>query len=333
MREVRAATLLGYKEVAAVVGLDPFEMFAETGISPQFLDDTENRYAAAPIVKLLEESAEKSRCESFGLLMADCRSFPSLGPLSLLLEHLPTVGDVVDALIDYRRVINDIVALERRRGPNSEILELSIASGYAKPQIIDLTVAVGYRVLAGVSGNRWQPDCVHVTHRAPADVTPFRRFFSAPVEFESTFNGFSCSPESLHLPAVASEATMAKNARCLLDLVPLVSEHSPISDGVRRMMALLLPRGKASLANVASALGMTARTLQRRLAYEGEAFSDLLSEVRKEVSQFYLSHSTQPIERVAELAGYSSSSAFTRWFASEFGEMPSAWRQSKRRGR
>ena len=41
--QMRAVTLTSYLEVARFVGLDPFEMLREVGISPQFLDDPENR--------------------------------------------------------------------------------------------------------------------------------------------------------------------------------------------------------------------------------------------------------------------------------------------------
>ena len=96
MRQMRAATLTGYIEVARHVGLDPFELLRSYEISPTFLDDPENRHAAEPIVELLEESARQSNCGAFGLLMAECRSFAELGPLCLLLERLPNVRSVVN---------------------------------------------------------------------------------------------------------------------------------------------------------------------------------------------------------------------------------------------
>src|SRR4051794_26812545 len=109
VREVRAASLTGFIEVSYFVGLDPFELLRQANISPRFLDDPENRHAARPVNKLIEDAAAQSDCEHFGLLMSECRSFASLGPLSLLLEHLPTIGDVLDAVNDYRHLMTDVV--------------------------------------------------------------------------------------------------------------------------------------------------------------------------------------------------------------------------------
>src|SRR5688572_14286621 len=97
MHQVRAVTLTGYLEVARFVGLDGRRMLRQAGISLEALEDPENRIPAAPIVRLLENSAEQSGCENFGLLMAEARSFASVGPLSLLLERLANAREIVNA--------------------------------------------------------------------------------------------------------------------------------------------------------------------------------------------------------------------------------------------
>ena len=92
MQLMRAANLDGYIEVANSVGLDGVRMLRQAGIALETLNDPEKRVPAAAVVRLVQRSAEESGCESFGLLIAETRSFASLGPLSLLLERLP-LGD------------------------------------------------------------------------------------------------------------------------------------------------------------------------------------------------------------------------------------------------
>ena len=329
MHDVRAVSLVGFIESSQFVGLDPFELLRRARINPHFLDDTGNRYAAGPVVDMLEEAAERSGCEHFGLLMAECRTLASIGPLSLLLQHLPTMNEVVDALIEYRRMVNDIISLQCERREDISILRWVIAPGYAKPQTIDLTVALGYRVLVGASGKKWLPERVHFTHPAPSDLSYFRKFFDAELEFESTFSGYSCSTPSLSMPARSPEPDMAANARKVLDSVQLPVEQAPVSDSVQRVIALLLPMGKAALDPVAANLGTNARALQRQLARESTSFGALLNETRRDLAQRYLAGSTHSIACISELCGFSSSSSFTRWFASEFGRPPSAWRQAE----
>lgn len=329
MHEVRAASLTSYLEVARFAGLDPYAMLREAGISPGFLDDPENRYQADAIVGLLEDSAHKSGCESFGLMMAECRNFASLGPLSLLLQHLPTVRDVVLALIDYRRHMNELLnfALDERGAET--LVRLELLAHHAKPQIVELSVAMICIVLRGASGGRWQPLAIHFIREPPEDLSVVNRLFAVPVRYRSHFNGVASTPAAMATANPLADEAMARHAQRLLALVPLPPERNPISDRARRAITLLLPTGWATLEPVARNLGLTPRALQRGLEKEHRSFAGLLNEVRRELAQRYLVDSARPIGTVAALIGYSSLSAFGRWFTAEFGSSPQIWRLSQ----
>lgn len=326
LRQMRAATLTSFGEVARFVGLDPFELLHDVGINPAELEDPERRLAARLVVNLLEESARRSGCSSFGLLMAECRTFAQLGPLSLLLERLQSVREVVQAIIEYRRHVNDILELVMADDGTTCIIQFNVIPEYADSQAIDLMVARGVRNISGASGGRWQPACVHFTHKRPDDLKAFHRCFPFGIEFEAEFNGLSCPSHDMEMPLPLANEEMARHARKLLNLVPLESEDAPISDAVRRSLALLLPSGSATLENVAANLNVTIRSLQRGLEKEGQVFAGLLSETRRELAKRYLCASSHSITEISDLTGYSSSSAFTRWFHAEFGISPQSWR-------
>lgn len=329
MHELRAVTLSGYLDVAAAVGLDGYWMLRRAGISPATLDDPDNRLPAAVVVRLLEQSAKRSGNDSFGLLMAERRSFASLGPISLLLDRLPNVRAVIEALITYRRHMNDIVMVDLEEGDDTALIKIGFMPEYAQMQVTDFAVAIGYRVLTGVSRGNWAPATIHLTREVPADLTPWRRFFQAPIEFGNLFNGFACPSASLEIVNPNADPVMAGHADRLLQLVPLPREEAPVSDRVRRAIALLLPDGQARLEAVAAQLGVNRRALQRSLENDGTTFAHLLREVRRELAQVHLA-GTQSVTTVAEQLGYASPSAFTRWFAAEFGLSPQAWRTSRR---
>jgi len=326
--EIRAAALTGFIEVCYFVGLDPFELLREANISTSFLNDAENRHAALPVVQMIERAAARSGCESFGLLMAECRSFASLGPLSLLLQHLATIDDVLDALNEYHRLMNDVVSLECIRGDDSSAFCWVFAHGFERPQIIDLTVAVGYRIMSEALGGSWVPETVHLRRPQPSDPSVFELFFSAPIEFGSKFSGYSCATGSLRAPVPSAQPTMAEHARRLLELLPSKGEYSPVSDATRRAIALLLPNGTTKLSAVAANLGMSGRTLQRRLALESTSFEFLLNLTRKDLAERFLLSSAQPMAFIADMLGYSTTAAFSRWFAAEYGMPPSSWRRT-----
>lgn len=329
MRQMRAATLTGYLEVARHVGLDPFEMLRQFEIRPDFLDKAENRHAARPIVELLEESATRSGCTCFGLLLADCRSFSELGPLCLLLERLPTVRHVAKALSDYRRHFNDIVDIVLDEGDETSLIVVELLPDFVSAQIIDLTVARLFRNLTGASGGRWIPASVHLTHEAPSDTSIFKRYFPCRIEWRSSFNGLSCPTDSLGIPNPLADEIRARHASQLLNLVELGPEDAPVADQARRAISLLLPDGRATVEQVAMNLGLSPSAFRRRLERENRVFASLLNEVRRDLALRYLSNSTHTITTISDLIGYTSISSFTRWFTGEFGMSPVTWRSAQ----
>ena len=72
-----------------------------------------------------------------------------------------------------------------------------------------------------------------------------------------------------------------------------------MDEDVRKAVVLLLADGQASIGHVAARLGLTERTLQRRLLAEGVDFSRLLNDVRRELAARYASNATLPLSHVA----------------------------------
>jgi len=330
MQQMRAVVLSGYIEVATAVGLDGPRMLRQAGISLETLEDPENRIPASAVVKLLDRAAEDSGCESFGLLMAERRTFASLGPVSLLLERLPNLRSVVRAGIVFQRHLNDVVSVALEDDDETCLIKLDLSPEYWGAQMLDLLVGIAYQVISGASGGRWRPACVHTMRKPPGDLAVWRRLFPVPVEFEDNFTGFSNSSASMAIPNPLADEGMARNAHQLLRLLPLNAGPEPIGDRVRRTISLLLPSGRATVDQVAAQLGLSSRSLQRRLDEEGLQFGELLSGVRQELATAYLANSARPVTSVAALLGYSSPSSFTRWFAGSFGMAPQAWRANLR---
>lgn len=326
--QVRAAALTNYFDVARFVGLDPYEMLRRAKISPTALDDPDNLLPARNAGDLLHESALESDCQHFGLLLAESRSLASLGPISLLLSHQGTARDVLEAMVRYQKVMNEVIVLSIEEAGGEAILRAGISGAY-RPQSIELLLGMTCRVVSELVGGRWHPDCAHFVHPAPDDLSVHRRVFQCPLIFDSDFNGLVCSSASLDAPNPSAESVMARHAQRYLEmLVP--DAIGSVTERARRTLFLLLPAGRATLEHLADNLDLHPRSLQRTLEKEGKTFATLLNEVRRELALRYLSTSTHSITLIAHMTGYATPSSFTRWFAAEFGMAPAQWRAEER---
>lgn len=326
MHHVRAEFLTGYVEVANAVGLDSQRLLLDAGFVPEALADPENRLPATAAIELIEASAAMVGAENFGLMMAEWRTIGNLGPISLLLERLPNIREVTRMGTIYRRHFNDIATCVLEQGEEISVIRFDLLPSLWGAQTADLINGISFRALVSASGGQWRPLAVHTLRKAPVDLSVWRRMYGTRVEFESTFNGFSCTTASIMAPNPRADPLMVRNAERLLGFVPIGIGREPASELVRRSIGLLLPTGRATIEHVAQKIAMSPRSLQRRLDAEGRRFRELLNEARRDLAVAYLGSSNHPVTTVASLLGYGSPSSFTRWFTEMFGVTPQAWR-------
>ena len=324
----RAVILTNYTEVARHFGLDPYAMLGRCGLHPSSLRDPENWLPAKPLLRLLDDSAAVTGRDDFGVLLGEHRTFASLGPVSLLLRHEITLGQIIARTIEYRRLINEMVDMQIRTYRRSSLIEWNLLPGLHSPQGINVLTTIAYRMFVDGSGVKWQPECVHFRHSLPTHVATYRRVFRCPLEFDSSFDGVSFPSRCLDYPNELADPGLAIHARRLLDMLPGIRKQETLTERVRSTIPFLISNGQAHVEGVAQYLGLPVRTFQRKLTAEGQSFGGLLNEARRELAVRYLANSNQSITMVAQLTGYSALSSFTRWFIAEFGTPPGKWRRT-----
>jgi AraC-like DNA-binding protein len=329
---VRSASLGNYSEVARRHGLDPQAMLREAKLNPAFLTNPDLRIPITSVVALLEKSARKSGCLTFGLEMAESWRISDFGAISLLLTHQRTLREAIQAIIRYRHLVNDSISLAiEDAGPLVIVREVLVEEAARSRQSIELALGVVFRMFRAILGPGWQPRRVRFTHSAPPDRRVHHRIFGPHVEFGGEFNGIACDAADLDRANPAADAAMADHAKRYVDSLP-GARATGLAQDVRRSIYVLLSQGRASIEQVAQTLDTNPRALQRRLDESGDSFSALLNEARRALATRYLENPAYSVTQVGELLGYNFPSSFTRWFGSEFGVSPAAWRAKKKRG-
>ncbi|WP_020614816.1 AraC family transcriptional regulator [Paenibacillus daejeonensis] len=102
-----------------------------------------------------------------------------------------------------------------------------------------------------------------------------------------------------------------------------------ITENVKYILSRNLSRGQYDIQTIASELGMSDRTLQRRLAEAGIRFTELITQTRHEQALHYLADPSLEIKEIAFLVGYEDQNSFYRAFRSWEGDTPANWRASQ----
>ncbi|MEO6918411.1 MAG: AraC family transcriptional regulator [Collimonas sp.] len=327
---VRTGVLTGYFEVARQIGFNPRAVLQKFGLTRTLLENRDQQILLSKAVGILEGTAQESGNMGFGLQMAELRQLADMGGVSLVLAHQRNLRDALQTTIQYRHLLNPSLALFVENAGDTVIIREEIVTDIPVPtrQATELAIGVMFRLCGTLAGAQWHPRSVNFTHDAPTDLQLHRRFFRCPVVFGSEFNGIVCNASDLDLANPMADPAMASYAQRFLETMPRASEPSILME-VRKAIYLLLPMERATIEQIAQALGMNVRTMQRRLEDAGENFSALINGVRRDLVVRYMENPRYSVGRIAALLGYGAPSSFTRWFISQFGVAPAVWRVKK----
>jgi len=325
------ASLKNYLAVAQQLDVNPYPLLSRVGLSQTQIINDKQRIPVDKAISLLEESAQMSGCDVFGLHMAEQREIADFGEISLLLNYQHTLRDALQTIVRYRNLFNNSLEIYIEEVSHTVIIREEVVTttwGYSR-QATELAVGITHRFCAALLMQKWRPLSVHFTHSEPSDLSLHRRIFGCSLEFGSDFNGIVCTTAELDTTNPQANLAMANHAQRYLDILQNDNESTILFD-IRKSIYLLLPMGRASIDQIAQAHGIHVRTLQRRLEESHTSFSDLMNEVRKDLVFRYLKNLNYSLAQVSDILGYSMPSSFTRWFISQFGMSPTMWRNQNK---
>src|SRR5690606_38695477 len=136
--------------VARHLGLNAHNLLAHAGLSSSQLDDPNQRIPVVAAINLLEQSAQASGCETFGLRMAELRQLSDFGEVSLLLSHQRTLREALQVIVQYRHLINYSLAIFIEEDDKTVIIREEVVADVPihSRQAIELAIAVMHRFCA-----------------------------------------------------------------------------------------------------------------------------------------------------------------------------------------
>lgn len=312
-------------------GLDERAILCAAGLQAPDLDDPDRRFPGEAVREVWRLALEATGDEAIGLHAGEHMPWGEFGVPDFIAANAPTLRDGLLRLSRYFAIISEggELGFEERRGLALLTYEDWDASDPIIRQIAEFSLTcVALRFKVG-SGGAFTVRDVWFRHSRPASTGEHRRIFEAPVLFEQEVNALVLASETLDQPLSGNphlSAIMEKVGEEQLSKLPGVA--ASIADRIRQRLRQHLDAGvDPPMAEVAQELGLSARTLQRRLRDDGVSFQDLREATRQELACHWLEQRHVAIAEVAFLLGFSEPSAFHRAFKRWTGETPAAYRE------
>ena len=331
--EVAASLGATLADTAQAHGIDIGPIAAALGLDVGRFSELSTRVSLDRMCRLFETLSLLSGDPGFGLAAAERFEPGMTGAFGYGILSAPTFRHSVDFAVRHHRVLVDAQRFDLTIVDDNARIEWALPTLIVRhDQFADHLsglFAARFRDLLGLGAR-----AAHFHLRRPAPAVPglYRRRLSAHVRFAEPVNAIVFPAHLLDTPNPRADARLFRlmEQQCAALAVPQRFADDIVT-ALRVHILGRLAEGEITLGEAAHHIGLTPRTLQRRLAEAGTSLNELIDRTRAEVAQRLLRDSERPISDIGYELGFSQPSAFTRSTQRWFGLSPSQLRQHLRR--
>ncbi|MBC7941951.1 MAG: helix-turn-helix domain-containing protein [Chitinophagaceae bacterium] len=322
-----ALTLRLQLQSLATLGLDIERIRARLGPLPDAPD------AMVPVQTYLDMWDEAERLYGLpGLPSAVAQAIPfgAFGLLDYLVGSADTVaGCCESAMLHFTTVAID-VGLEIDALEDGAHAVRVRALALLPVQALEFTLAAMFSRLRHVSEGSFMPRTLGLPVARPASDGVRERLFGLAPTYAHPCAEMILAASTWHMPTRSADPFLHATLKGLAARLELARpDDSTLERALRARLRDALVQGRADAARMADLLGVSERTLQRRLTELGRSFSDVVDDFRSEEAARLLATPGLHLVEVANRLGYAEQTSFTRAFRRWTGTTPGAWRAGR----
>jgi AraC-like DNA-binding protein len=312
-------------------GCDARAIFKQAGLEPQRLGDCNARYSEAAMQKLWALAIEASGDANFAYKVGRQWRPTTFHALGYTWLACTTLAEGLKLLERYSRVVNSGITVSfQQSGRCGEIVihihyhEIVIHQGAH-----DAALGALMTMLRMLMGESYSPMEIHCLFTRPATAIGFEHDLRCPILYDMPASKILFDNADLHRRLPGANAELQKiNEDLLLEKMHQLDRACMVTR-VTQAINKELPTGEVHEKDIAASLGVSLRTMQRRLAEQQQSFRQLLDEIRQQLAEQYLANSRLSLNEITYLLGFANQANFTRAFARWHGMPPSSYRQQR----
>ena len=324
--EVNSAALAGWADKASVFGVKPEDALAAAGISGFGSSCLQERIPLAKFASMAEFVGERSRNQAVSWLIGEEYDLAELGQIGMAVLSAKTLGGALRRFADNFELLQDASRVALDINSDTATFSYRILDPSIWPRYQDALFSLG--IVTKIIKLAVPKALDH----AELGLECGRR--ETGLNLAQSQLAFDSEANSIRLPTAMLNAQMPDAPRLcqsdFRDLAAWIAKHRRGKTARERLAELIfarLPEGDINQSDLASEIGMSSRTMRRRLTDEATSFQQLLDECR--MRQAMLEFRIRPESSIAEIAlrlGYAEHSTFTRAFTRWAGVPPQRFR-------
>jgi AraC-like DNA-binding protein len=310
-------------------------LLSESHCKLEDLEGSESRIEIEVFRRMILRALKLSSDSALGLHLGERASEAAFDLLGHLISHAPTMRDAIALCGQFQTVFMEgtRTTLEERAGTARWACEF-IRTDVCFDTVWTEFVVVGMlRALRTFAGGNTRPEGVCFVHRRPPHHHEYTRIFGGAERFGQLFNGIEFSSHLLDRPHLYRHSEL--HALLLAQAERVLGRIGRSVGYSERLQHYFLARSPARIPDMSAAareLGVSERTLRRKLAEEGVSYRELVQSALVRVACTMLRDPRSSVQAVAHALGFSEVTAFHRAFKRWVGVTPLEYRRDPSTG-
>ena len=312
--------------------INPAFLLRKSSLPPTLCSSGDGMISPDQFFRLCHTLEKVSEDPAIGLRLATLN--PPCHLANIAARHARTFGDALPQLVRYSTALCFSEHIEIVKTKNECSIEFTgaLLNEAAPAVFLDLAFALVHETGRRGTQQPLHPLRVELTRKASHQEI-YEAHYGCRVRFKARRNSIVFRTGDLQLPFATYNAKLLAILGPKYDReIARLKTRQTTSSRAKWVLKRVLGGQYPDIYEVAKALRMSTRTLQRRIAEEGSSFRDLLSDARRELARLSLQHPSLGLSKTASLLGYEDPNSFLRAFRMWEGVTPSEWKAMEKAG-
>ncbi|ANN61892.1 hypothetical protein A9174_33700 (plasmid) [Mesorhizobium loti NZP2037] len=297
------------------------------GLSDSRIGDPNARVDMRDYLEFFEDAARTFEDPVLGARLGFALRPGDLWPMGLLLMQASSIGSAVSYYARYASAFQTATTFSVQSAPEGLICTYRVHADIKPSNLLrqdnEFTLACICSQLQTAFNSNWRPVEVHFEHSSIGQESFLNHIFGAPIRFGQPRNCIIIDRAEADLQYRTEDREFINILnQHMASVIASNNDDLSATEQVRALVSVRLGMSSVELPSLASELGITARTLQRRLSDEGTSLRDILRSYREQMAAAYLAQENRSIEEISSALGYAESTVFSRAFKTWTGRSP-----------
>ena len=313
------------------MGIDSSLLLEGINLENGWFDSEESLITYPDYIRLIRNALNITRDSALGLKLGQTVNLAMFGAFGYALMSSRTLKDAADVFLKYQDLPGQLTMISKKQSGSDWIIQFEPLYPFEDQVLvyaIEEVLSTTYYGMSFLLNQKIGLREICLNYPTPEHARLYEEMFHCPVRFMSSENYMRLDAGFFDLPIFTANRSVYEYCTQFCDeMLKGLKKSDQFIDQIRNIIMTSLGRF-LKIGEMAKELGMSTRSLNRRLQVRNTSYKKIINEVRSDLSVRYLENTNLSIDQIADLVGFSETTAFRKAFKIWTGISPSQHRKT-----